>query len=291
MENNSIVDFYDKWSYPNFNNFNLEELLKLGARDISDPSINWNKFWPNRSKNDKLNILVAGCGTVQASIIAAQNKNCFVTGIDISEKSIEIQKNNAKNLSNIELLESSILEYNTDQMFDLIVCTGVLHHVEDPVNNINHMTNMLKDTGVMCIMLYNYTGRHGVYQIQKLVKMLKLENNLTGARQLAEIIDKLPEDHSVKKYIERTQEVDYLENFMDTFFNPYDRPYTIFDVKELVDQTNLEFYDWLNMDFDHNIKIDETDPFKNAYCADLIKDNIDKLSFILTKQKRSDKIK
>lgn len=286
---NEIQEFYNKWCYPNFDG-NLNKIINLGARDSSDPNTHWDLFWPNRKKNDKINVLVAGCGTIQAALIAAKNKNAHVTGIDISKESLNIQKQHSKNLSNIELIETSILDYNTSNLYDLIVCTGVLHHLEDPVKNINHLSKMLTNNGVMSIMLYNEAGRHGVYQIQKLAKILKLEKNLTGAKKLANIIENLPKDHSIQKYLNSASELDHLENFMDTFFNPYDRPYSILDVKDLISKSNLEFYSWLEMDFNfNNLNVD--DEFERAYCDDLINESRKKISFILTKLDNLAKIK
>ena len=141
---------------------------------------------------------------------------------------------------------------------------------------------MLSDNGVMSIMLYNKIGRHGVYLLQEVVKILNLENSIEGARKLAEIIDNLPATHSVRKYIEQTQEIDYLENFMDTFFNPCDNPYSILDVQKLIERTDLSFYKWHNMDYDtYNISID--DCFKKAYFIDLIYESNNIISFLLTK--------
>jgi SAM-dependent methyltransferase len=282
MENNTVRDFYNKWAYPNFNNFSLDDLLKLGAIDSSDPGKNWNTFWPNRPRGDKIKILVAGCGTIQASLLAAKNKNASVIGIDVSKNSLDIQRKNSKNLDNIELIESSILNFETKDKFDLIVCTGVLHHLKNPEECINHMSSMLSDNGIMTIMLYNKIGRHGVYLLQEVVKILDLENSIEGARKLAEIIDNLPTSHSVRKYIEQTQEVDYLENFMDTFFNPCDNPYSALDVQKLIEKTDLSFYKWLNMDYDtYNINID--DCFKKAHFIDLMYESNNIISFILTK--------
>ena len=45
----------------------------------------------------KLKVLVAGCGSDQAAILSRCNPNHYFTGIDLSQQSINYQKNYKKN--------------------------------------------------------------------------------------------------------------------------------------------------------------------------------------------------
>ena len=280
----NIKDFYNKFNYPVFGDFKLSDMLKTGARDRSDPSIHWNDFWPNKNKNEKINILVAGCGTYQAAIIAAKNKNTNVVGIDVSNKSIEIQKNICKeeDIQNVTFEICSILEYQSDTRFDLIICSGVLHHLENPKENLFHLSTMLKDDGILSVMLYNYFGRQGVYNMQAIVKLLNLTSDKHGAEKLTKIIDKLPANHTVNNYIKNNREVVYFENFMDTFFNPHDVCYTALDIPKLIEGTGLRFNDWLEMDYDHPIE-HNLDVFEKAFYLDSLTEKNSILSFTLRK--------
>ena len=282
---NNIKEFYNKFSYPVFGDHTLSDMIDTGARDRSDPSIHWNKFWPQKSKDEKLEILVAGCGTYQAAIVAARNSNCHVTGIDVSDNSIKIQNNviEKEGINNVELKVCAITDYVTDKKFDLIICSGVLHHLENPNENIAHLAGLLKDDGVMTIMIYNYFGRQGVYNIQALVKLLNIPQDINGAQQLTKIIDGLPQEHSVNNYIKNNQEVLYFENFMDTFFNPHDVCYTALDIPRLIENTGLKFHDWLEMNYDEEIEYN-LDSFERAFYLDSVKEQNSILSFILKKE-------
>ncbi len=56
---------------------------------MNDPTYYWHKLWPEEPySNEKLNILIAGCGTQQAAILAKCNPNHSFIGIDLSENSI-----------------------------------------------------------------------------------------------------------------------------------------------------------------------------------------------------------
>jgi len=282
---NNIKEFYNKFSYPVFGDHTLSDMIDTGARDRSDPSIHWNKFWPQKSKDEKLEILVAGCGTYQAAIVAARNSNCHVTGIDVSDNSIKIQNNviEKEGINNVELKVCAITDYVTDKKFDLIICSGVLHHLENPNENLAHLAGLLKDDGVMTIMIYNYFGRQGVYNIQALVKLLNIPQDINGAQQLTKIIDGLPQEHSVNNYIKNNQEVLYFENFMDTFFNPHDVCYTALDIPRLIENTGLKFHDWLEMNYDEEIEYN-LDSFERAFYLDSVKEQNSILSFILKKE-------
>ena len=282
---NNIKEFYNKFSYPVFGDHTLSDMIDTGARDRSDPSIHWNKFWPQKSKDEKLEILVAGCGTYQAAIVAARNSNCHVTGIDVSDNSIKIQNNviEKEGINNVELKVCAITDYVTDKKFDLIICSGVLHHLENPNENLAHLAGLLKNDGVMTIMIYNYFGRQGVYNIQALVKLLNIPQDINGAQQLTKIIDGLPQEHSVNNYIKNNQEVLYFENFMDTFFNPHDVCYTALDIPRLIENTGLKFHDWLEMNYDEEIEYN-LDSFERAFYLDSVKEQNSILSFILKKE-------
>ena len=282
---NNIKEFYNKFSYPVFGDHTLSDMIDTGARDRSDPSIHWNKFWPQKSKDEKLEILVAGCGTYQAAIVAVRNSNCHVTGIDVSDNSIKIQNSviEKEGINNVELKVCAITDYVTDKKFDLIICSGVLHHLENPNDNLAHLAGLLKNDGVMTIMIYNYFGRQGVYNIQALVKLLNIPQDINGAQQLTKIIDGLPQEHSVNNYIKNNQEVLYFENFMDTFFNPHDVCYTALDIPRLIANTGLKFHDWLEMNYDEEIEYN-LDLFERAFYLDSVKEKNSILSFILKKE-------
>ena len=80
-------------------------------------------------------ILVAGCGTSQAAIIALREPDAHVTGIDVSAASLAHTKKlqHKYGLANLDLHRLAIEEAGAlGRTFDSIVCTGVLHHLPIP---------------------------------------------------------------------------------------------------------------------------------------------------------------
>lgn len=101
-------------------------------------------------------VLEVGCGigTAAQSFIES---DAIYTGIDISDKSIEIAKKRLE-VFNLEgtLLQANIEEFNSinGKNFDLIYSFGVLHHTTDIKKSIQNIYNMLKPGGEFKMMLY-----------------------------------------------------------------------------------------------------------------------------------------
>lgn len=294
MEIDTISNFYNEWPYPNIGDKDLRTLISQGFRDKSDPTVNWNKFFKNKEKFSKINILVAGCGTYQAGLVAIRNPYADIIGIDISENSINFQRKlcDKENLSNLKLITSSILDYETDILFDLIICSGVLHHTIDPLKNLRKLSSCLKPNGIISLMVYNESIRQGVYKIQNLIKILNLNPNYDNAETVSKLIQLL-DHHSLEKYIQLNPELQYLNNFMDTFFNPREISYNPINIRNLIKMTDLFFVDWLSDNYNIDKRLGKNHPlyshivnldvFEQAYCIDLIKEDLGTIDIILGK--------
>ena len=126
-------------------------------------------LWPDTPYRADLDILVAGCGTGQAAKYALCRPEARLVGIDVSPTSIE-HTNALKQkygLSNLEIRRLPIEEAGgLARDFDLIVCTGVLHHLADPDLGLRALAALLKPDGAMSLMVYAPYGRSGVYMLQ-----------------------------------------------------------------------------------------------------------------------------
>ena len=105
-------------------------------------------------------ILDAGCGTGEyACWFAAHGGE--VTGIDLSDGSLSEARAYAQRagLRNVAFEKRSVLDTGlTSESFDLVYCTGVLHHMDDSFGGLRELTRVLRPGGKILISLYNAVG-------------------------------------------------------------------------------------------------------------------------------------
>ncbi len=83
-----LIQQYNAYAYP-APILDLDAYVRNGGRDLSDPATMRRKFWPKPVEPVALRILVAGCGTNQAALLAYSNPDCFVMGVDASLAAVE----------------------------------------------------------------------------------------------------------------------------------------------------------------------------------------------------------
>ena len=173
---------YERYLYPP----PLDDLASAEASartETSDPKYYAAKLWPEGPPRKNLRILSAGCGTNQAAHLAYSNPDCSVLGIDLSEASLANERRLAERhgLKNLKLERRNLLDIaGTPERFDLIVCTGVLHHMEKPDEGLRALASVLATHGVLYAMVYANSRRAGVYFLQDMFRRLGLP---TGTRR------------------------------------------------------------------------------------------------------------
>src|SRR5690349_7081069 len=109
-------------------------------------------MWPAEKPRGNREILIAGCGTSQAATYALREPDARVTAIDISETSLRHTRNLQQKygLRNLGLHRLAIEQIGQlGQIFDQIVCTGVLHHLPDPDVGLRSLRDVLAPQGAM----------------------------------------------------------------------------------------------------------------------------------------------
>jgi SAM-dependent methyltransferase len=238
---------YEKWVYPQPID-DLEEWSKTFV-DSGDPSIVHYVYWPDREYFDGMKILVAGCGTNEAATFAFRNPKASVTGIDMSQASLKHEEylKEKHQLSNLTLHQMPIEEAaSLDSTFDLIVATGVLHHMEDPATGLRVLGTLLAPDGVIEMMLYAKYGRTGIYMMQEIFRRLELGQDESDVETVKSALRMLPADHFARTYIRTSTDLITDTGIVDTFLHKRDRAYTVEDCLSLVEDCGLDFQGWLN---------------------------------------------
>jgi SAM-dependent methyltransferase len=245
---NKVRVQYENWVYP-LPVEDLDEDFRSGSFDRSDPSLFRRKLWPRPVEPERLRILIAGCGTMQAARYAYRNRDCNVVGIDISRSSLAHQERLKlkHGLTNLQLHCLSIAEIEKlGERFDMIVSTGVLHHLPDPDAGLRELKSVLLPHGVMSIMVYGWYRRFGVYMMQEAFRILGVMQSPEGVRIVRETLSALPSWHHVNSYAKSASDLNFDGGIVDTFLHPSDRAYTVPQVLRLASDNGLKFQDWMD---------------------------------------------
>lgn len=100
------------------------------------------------------NVLDVGCGTGE---ILKRIHICYpevlLTGVDISEKRLEVAKVKIGNVATLLWADAEMLPFN-DTTFDLIVCSDSFHHYPNPQKVLAEFRRVLKRGGILLICDY-----------------------------------------------------------------------------------------------------------------------------------------
>jgi len=240
-----VAKQYEKWTYPEPIQ-NLETWLTNNWQWF-DPSHAHRVLWPDRPYQPDMDILIAGCGTNQASVFAYTNRAAKVVAVDVSQASLDHNRylKDKYSLKNLELRLLPIEDVpSLDKKFDLIVSTGVLHHMAEPKVGMKALADCLRPDGVAAIMLYARYGRTGVELMQAIFRELGLEQNEESLSMVKEATTSLSPSHPLQSYISIAPDLKFDAGMVDTFLHGRDRSYTVEDCLDLVDSAGLVFQDW-----------------------------------------------
>jgi SAM-dependent methyltransferase len=235
---------YEQWMYP-APIFDIPAWLEHNWQWF-DPSHAHALFWPDKEERESLDILVAGCGTNQAAVIAFTNPQARVVAIDVSDASLSHHRRISETygLRNLELHRLPIEDVaSLGRDFDLIISTGVLHHLADPQIGMNALASCLRTEGVLAVMLYATYGRLGVHMLQSVFQDLGLQQDEASVGIVREVIATLDPSHPLHSYLNIARDLDDDAGLVDTFLHGRERTYTVAECQDMVAAAGLVFQD------------------------------------------------
>jgi SAM-dependent methyltransferase len=243
-----VAKQYEAFAYPEpF--ADLSEEIRKGYYQLGDPALYGPVLWPRGRPQRRLRMLVAGCGTVQAAYIAYMSPDDDVFGIDLSEASLAHERylQERHGLQNLVLFKGDLMDVGSlEREFDVIICTGVLHHLAEAGAGLAALRDVLARDGVMVLMLYGETVRTGVYMLQDAFRRIGIDQSSQGVAQVRSILSELPARHYAQDYIRAATELKHDAAVVDTFLHPQDRAYTVPQLLELVETAGLAFQNWID---------------------------------------------
>lgn len=154
-----VKDFYSSIGFPGTYTRKQLEINEL----YCNPYL---KFY-NRAVRDCKTAIDIGCGTgLIANFLAVNNPSLSIDAIDFSESIHYAEEFSAKNyIKNVNYSKQDFLKYKADKEYDVVICTGVLHHMPKYVQAVDKIKNL--STKRIVIGIYNTYAK----RVQKTVNL------------------------------------------------------------------------------------------------------------------------
>jgi SAM-dependent methyltransferase len=240
-----VCEFYTSHPYPPPLE-NLDSARELWQNENVHRA-EFHLLWPNQEYRADLDVLVAGCGTWQAAKFALTHPAARVVGIDVSTTSLQHTERLKRkyNLTNLETQQLPIENVNDlDHDFDMIVSTGVLHHLVDPGAGLRALGSVLRSDGAMYLMVYAPYGRTGVYMLQEYCRRLGIGTSREEINDLNTLLHALPQHHPLLSMVQGSRESLDAATLADALLNPRDRTYSVSQLFDYIESNDLLLRRW-----------------------------------------------
>ena len=198
-------------------------------------------------------ILVAGCGTGWHPIGAARRfLDSSVLAVDLSLASLAyaVRKTRELGIGNIEYRQADILALGAlAERFDVVDCTGVLHHLEDPAAGWRILCSLLRPGGMMRIGLYSEIARRHVVRAREFVAaggFLPTPEGIRACR--AAILAR--QDDALLARVARGEDFYSLSACRDLIFHVQEQRFSLPQIAALIAGLDLKFvgFEWPDTD-------------------------------------------
>ena len=247
MMSNKNIDYltkhYNEFIYPRPIEDIDKEWIDKNMHYLNDPTRYWHRLWPEKLYNkEKLKILIAGCGTHQAAIYAKCNPEHSFVGIDLSNNSIshQMKLTEKHGIKNLKLICDDFRKIIFKEKFNLIISTGVIHHLENPGSALEYFEKNLENDGVISLMVYGNQSSYPINEIKRILSPLKLEHDEKSINCIQKLIERINPSHPVKNFLKSYNDQEYKAGIVDMFLHKSEKFFSIKELIMLLSNYNLE---------------------------------------------------
>lgn len=213
--------FYEETPFPNYDEFdNVGSLLEKARKGIFVRLLDEQVPYMAR-------VLECGCGTGQlTNYLSVANRTVIGTDMCLNSLKMAQEFKDKNNLERAHFYQMNLFRpCFKPNIFDLVICNGVLHHTSDPYLGFKSISSLVKPNGYILIGLYHKYGRI-------ITDFRRLIFNLTKDNFKFLDIRSVNEDISLSK-----------RNawFMDQYKNPHESKHKIEEVLTWLDKTGFTF--------------------------------------------------
>jgi SAM-dependent methyltransferase len=188
-------------------------------------------------------ILVAGCGTgreaVDAGLIFPAAR---VDAIDLSRASLAYATRKAAELrvANVFFRQADILDVaRFGRPFDLIVCSGVLHHMRDPVAGLRALLGVLAPGGVLKVALYSTLARTAFGQAREWARREGFTATPKGIRDFRAAVLARPEGDPMRQRLTESYDFYSVSQCRDLVFHVEEHTFALPELARIFGELGL----------------------------------------------------
>ena len=233
---------YPRWNYGFSFTDKKYSIIESINNDISPNSIKLD----SKSTIEKPRILIAGCGTGQQVLQAQRYKNAEITAIDLSKSSLSYaqRKLNELRVNNVKIIQMDLQDVCLlNKKFDIIECSGVLHHMRNPEDGLKSLINVLKNDGFIKLGLYSELARKNIKEVREYIKTKNFEINYENIIDFRHRII----SGELKNFSSLFLSSDFysVSSCRDLVFHTQEHRYYINQFKRLLDDNQLNFHGFI----------------------------------------------
>ncbi|MBU0859882.1 MAG: methyltransferase domain-containing protein [Alphaproteobacteria bacterium] len=189
-------------------------------------------------------ILNAGCGTGMQSVQCQMTfPQAELTAVDLSLASLAYAKRQATQmgLPAIKFAQADILQLEScGETFDVIISSGVLHHIADPEKGWHILRNILKPGGMMLLGLYSEIGRQSVVAAHEVIARKKIPNDRNGIKYFRKNIVKLIGRRDAHHLLQ-SKDFYTMPECRDLLFHVQEQRFTLERIAQALKTMDMEF--------------------------------------------------
>lgn len=230
----AVVEQYESWPYPVWSRVTAPKPTTVPAMVAEQDG--------GRPSNLPVaaEILVAGCGTGREAVLTAlRYPDARITAIDISTASLTYAEERCCEAGLTGIVFQALDLHRVAELgksFDLIVCSGVLHHLPDPQAGWEALAHVLEPGGAMRVMVYSRVGRLPVLAARRHVAHLldrQIDDDLLREAR-ARLIEKTP------NLLSEWRDFYTLGGIHDLIFHRHEDPFDVPRIVRALDRLGLE---------------------------------------------------
>ena len=242
-----VQDMYEENPYPRYkySDFTHESLVRPISNVIEMETKQKDLFFLNKltDPETKPQVLIAGCGTGSQIISASRYKNTQITAIDLSRSSLAyaIRKTQEYGMSNITFKQMDILNVSSlKEIFDVIECSGVLHHMQNPDEGLHALVQQLNPGGYIQLGLYSKSARKVITKTREYIRKAGIEASAKNIREFRKKVF-AGEIKEILNLLDSWKDFYSLSECRDLCFHPQEHLFTTEKIERLLGSQGLRF--------------------------------------------------